>query len=60
MQTDHEIQARRPDLVIADKWDKICKIIDVVFSEDCDVRAKEDEKIEKYQDMAREVRRMGR
>ena len=58
VRTDHEIEARRPDLLIIDKIEKNCQIIDVVIPEDGRVRAKEDEKVEKYQDLAREVRKM--
>ena len=58
MRTDHEIGARRLDLVIIDKRDKSCQIIDVTIPEDTGVREKEDEKVEKYQDLAREVRKM--
>ena len=58
VRTDHEIGARRPDLVIIDKRDKSCQIIDVAIPEDNRVREKEDEKVEKYQDLAREVRKM--
>ena len=58
VRTDHEIGARRPDLVIIDKRDKSCQIIDVAIPEDNGVREKEDEKVEKYQDLAREVRKM--
>ena len=49
MRTDHEIGARRPDLVIIDKS---CQIIDVAIPKDNGVREKEDEKVEKYQDLA--------
>ena len=45
MRTDHEIGARRPDLVIIDKRDKSCQIIDVAIPEDNGVREKEDEKL---------------
>ena len=55
VRTDHEIGARRPDLVIIEKRDKSCQIIDVAIPEDNRVREKEDEKVEKYQDLAREV-----
>ena len=48
MRTDHEIGARRPNLVIVDKRNKSCQIIDVAISEDNGVREKEDEKVEKY------------
>ena len=58
LRTDHEIAARRQDLVIIDKRDKSCQIIDVAIPEDNGVREKEDEKVEKYQDLAREVRKM--
>ena len=57
VRTDHEIGARRPELMIIDKRDRSCQIIDVAIPEDGRVREKEDEKIEKYQDLAREVQR---
>ena len=44
--------------MIIDKRDKSCQIIDVAIPEDNGVREKEDEKVEKYQDLAREVRKM--
>ena len=58
VRTDHEIEARKPDLLIIDKSENNCKIIDVAIPEDGRVRAKEDEKVEKYQDLAREVRKI--
>ena len=58
VRTDHEIVARRSDLVIIDKRDKSCQIIDVAIPEDNRVRKKEDEKVEKCQDLAREVRKL--
>ena len=57
VRTDHEIEARRPDLLIIDKSEKNWQIIDVEIPEDERVRANEDEKVEKYQDLATEVRR---
>ena len=56
--TDHEIEARRPDLLIIDKSEKNCQIIDVAIPENGRVRTKEDEKVEKYQDLAREAGKM--
>ena len=44
--------------MIIDKRDKSCQILDVAIPEDNGVREKEDEKVEKYQDLAREVRKM--
>ena len=58
MRTDHEIGVRRPDVVIVDKREGSCQIIDVAIPEDGREREKEDEKIEKYQDLSREVQRM--
>ena len=55
--SDHGIEARRPDLLVIDKSEKNCQIIDVEIPEDERVRANEDEKVEKYQDLAIEVRR---
>ena len=58
IRTDHNIEARRPDLVLVDKSEKRCQIIDVAIPEDSGVKEKEDEKIEKYQNLARELRRI--
>ena len=38
--------------MIIDKRDRSCQIIDVAIQEDGRVREKEDEKTEKYQDLA--------
>ena len=43
VRTDHEIEAKRPDLLIIDKNEKNYQIIDVI-PEDGRVKAKEDEK----------------
>ena len=40
VRTDHEIGARRPDLMIIDKRDRSCQIIDVAIPEDVRVREK--------------------
>ena len=58
VRTDHEIGARKPGLVIIAKRDKSCQIIDVAIPEDSRVREKEDKKVEKYQDLARDVRKI--
>ena len=58
IQTDHVIQARRPDVILIDKEKKECKIIDFAIPYDSRVNAKEMEKIEKYQDLAREVQKL--
>ena len=58
IQTGHEIGTRRPDLVIVNKRDESCQIIDVAIPEDGRVREKEDTKVEKYQDLAGAVWKM--
>ena len=58
VQTDHVIEARRPDMIVTDKKNNICKIIDFAVPYDSRVDAKEMEKIEKYQDLARELKKI--
>jgi len=58
IQTDHVIEARRPDLVVVDKKDRTCKIIDVAVPGDSRIEEKEKEKIEKYQDPGRELKKI--
>lgn len=58
IQIDHEIGARRPDLMIIDQKNKRCQIRDVAIPEGGRVREKEDEKVEKYKDLVREVGKM--
>ena len=45
-------------MVIINKRDKSCQIIDMAFPEDGRVSETEDKKVEKYQDLAREIRTM--
>ena len=58
IQTDHVIQHRRPDVVLLDKTKKMCHLIDIAVPGDIRVASKEMEKIEKYQDLARELRKI--
>ena len=51
IQTDHAIEARRPDLVVVDKKERSCKIIDFAVPRDSRIEEKEKDKIEKYQDL---------
>ena len=55
IQTDKEIQARRPDLVVVNRRDNQCLIIDIAVPNDSGIFGKEKEKIEKYQDQRREI-----
>ena len=58
IQTDHVISARRPDIVVINKKAKTCVVIDVAVPGDRRVVEKEVEKIDKYQDLAREIRKL--
>ena len=58
IQTDHVIEARRPDMIVIDKETKFAKIIDFAIPYDSRVNSKEVEKTEKYQDLAREIKKL--
>ena len=58
IQTDHVIEARRPDMIIVDKKNNKCQIIDFAVPYDTRVDEKEREKILKYQDLARELKKL--
>ena len=53
IQTDHVIKAQRPDLVVVDKKEISCKIIDFAVPGDSRIEEKEKDKTEKYQDLRR-------
>ena len=57
IQTDHVIEAQRPDLVLVDK-ERICKIIDFTVPGDSRIEEKKKDKIEKYQDLGRELQKI--
>ena len=58
IQCDNVIEARRPDLVLVDKKKKSCVIIDIAVPGDCRIREKEMGKIEKYQNLKIELKRL--
>ena len=58
IQTDHVIEARRPDLVVVDKKERSCKITDFTVPGDSRIEEKEDDKIEKYQDLGKELQKI--
>ena len=53
--TDHRISARRPDLVLVDKQQRLTKLIDIACVMDRHVVEKHHEKIEKYLDLSVEL-----
>ena len=58
IQTDREIRHRRPDIVIQKKKAKETIIVDIAVPRDSNALQKETEKYEKYQDLAREIKRI--
>ena len=55
--TDKGVKANRPDIVIKNKKDKTCLLIDVAVPGDANVSAKEYEKKYKYKDLEIEIQR---
>ena len=55
---DHEIYGRRPDVIVVQKDKNLCQIIDFACPYDGRVDTKELEKIEQYQDLAQELRKI--
>ena len=58
IQTDHVIEARRPDMIIVEKKNNKCQVVDFAVPFDTRVDEKEKEKIFKYQDLARELKKL--
>ena len=58
IQTDKEIEHCRPDIVIRCNEIRKCFIVDVACPFDAMVQDKEREKVEKYQDLKRELKRI--
>ena len=58
IQTDREIHHRKPDIVIQKKKAKETITVDIAVPGDNNVLQKETEKYEKYQDLAREIKKI--
>ena len=58
IQTDHVIEARRADLVVVDKKERSCKLIDFAVPGDSRIEEEGKDKIEKYQDLGRELQKI--
>ena len=55
VQTDHHLEHNRPNIVVLEKEERTCSVIDVACPFDTRVLEKEQEKMEKYQDLKREI-----
>ena len=58
IQTDHYIEHRRPDILVFEKDSKRCFLIDIASPGDKRVVEKEQEKIEHYSDLKRELKKI--
>ena len=58
IQTDREVHHRRPDSVIQKKKVKDTIIVDIAVTGHSNIPQKESEKYEKYQVMARKIKRI--
>ena len=58
IQCDNLIEARRPELIVIGKKEQKGIIIAIAVPADVGVEEKEKEKVEKYQDLKREIRRL--
>ena len=57
-QTDREIKANRPDVVIKDKQEKSCLLVDMSIPTEKNNSVKVTEKLSKYKDLEIEIERM--
>ena len=60
IQCDNLIEARRPDLIVIDKKEEKGIIIDIAVPADVRIEEKEKAKVEKYQDLKKEIRRLSK
>ena len=58
IQCDNVIETRRPELILVNKKAKSCVIIDVAIPGDCRIHEKKIKKIEKYQNLKKELKRL--
>ena len=58
IQCDTAIKARKPDIVVVNKNERSCAIIDIAIPGDIRVSEKEKEKIERCQELKRKIKTM--
>ena len=58
MQCDREIKARKLGIVVVNKNERSCATIDIAISGDIRISRKEKEKIERYQELKKEIKRI--
>ena len=58
VQTDHEIEARKPDIIVIDNTSRECHFIEITCPLDWSILERENFKVDKYQDLKREVAKL--
>ena len=58
IKTDHVIQHRRPDIVVLYKIERKYHLIDITVNGDKKIESKEQEKIDNYRELRREVKKI--
>ena len=58
VECDRKIKPIKPDIVVVNKNERSCAIIDIAIPGDIRVTAKEKEKTERHQELKREIKRM--
>ena len=58
VQTDHEVEARKPDIIVIDKTSREYHFIEITCSLDWSILERENFKVDKYQDLKREVAKL--
>ena len=58
VQCDIKIEHRKPDIIVVDKRENVCKIIDVACPGDHRLNEKRNEKLNRYSDLRLEIARM--
>lgn len=55
IQCDRMVEYRKPDIVVVEKKERRCLVIDVAVPGDIRIEEKENEKVEKYQELKQEI-----
>ena len=58
VQADHETEARKPDITVIDKTSRECHFIEITCPLDWSILERENFKVDKYQDLKREVAKL--
>ena len=58
IQCDHHIECRKPDIVVVEKEEKKCLIVDIAIPDDKNVGVKEEEKVQKYDELKWEIKEL--